>query len=456
MGKITKQELSSALTTEIEGSLAAMMTRGYQDISGNNPLMAETDLGDGVGDEDYGLSVSIDGADYEDVVITIALDGTLGQVVEDLNNALQDLSPSAEANLTSAGAIRVMSSSMGIESTIEMEDDTYDEETGGGLVARIEAVVQDEVAIQPPRVGTSTISTLVGVEEILNAIREELHPTISSSDFETVEVGEQLALLLSYHGKEEALVTVEDNDIRFLMHPYHPNTTLQNDELAVLNPERTNQVYFQGESFVKVASDPDGEIGEWETAEDLAALINELEDWMATHMAGNVSVYSAEPGREWMNISIALVADVVETDGADGETTPATAIITQAMIDQTILNDFIEFDGATFWKSEETNASLGAWADGEGLASCIDELGDWGASESGGNITITAVDNEEDKNGIPIIVTHDRVTSIDEPTNGHLVREDQKIALKSPQDIENFRAVRADNEDAIIRVTYFE
>lgn len=177
-------------------------------------------------------------------------------------------------------------------------------------------------------------------------------------------------------------------------------------EIAAMNNGDT--IVFQEATFTKAAA-TDAAAGEFLNAAGLAECVNELLDgsWTANEDT-DVTIASDTKGAFNGLIASGTIMEAT-TAGGDAETA-ATATIDAGTIAVIANGDTVEFDGNTFTKVAE-DAEAGEFTDAAGLIVLLDDLDDWGAADSAGDIEITAAAVGAEGNDIDVVVTLSRATA---------------------------------------------
>ena len=178
-------------------------------------------------------------------------------------------------------------------------------------------------------------------------------------------------------------------------------------DLAIIAVDDT--VTFEGVVLKKVAVSSGA--GEWDDADELAALLGAIPGWDAANNAGKVTITGATRGA-WGNGNEATITVLEDTTAnGDGAGAEATATIAAATITQLAIGDTVEFDGEVFTMAADDSVQDNEFKNQAGLIACIDAMDDWTAVDDTGAIDIEAATDSTDFNGVDIIVTLKRVTA---------------------------------------------
>ena len=162
--------------------------------------------------------------------------------------------------------------------------------------------------------------------------------------------------------------------------------TLPVADLAIL--EVGDTIVFEEVTCTKAAQ---AGAGEFNSAAELAALLNALEGWTGAENAGVVTATSDALGTA-QNGKIATLTHLGATTSGGSESAKAGAKLTSSELAQLAVGDDVTFDGSTFTKAAATSVPANEFADVAGLISCIDGMEDWAAVLNGSDIDITAAE----------------------------------------------------------------
>ena len=163
--------------------------------------------------------------------------------------------------------------------------------------------------------------------------------------------------------------------------------TLPVADLSIL--EAGDTVGFEGATFTKVSSAPAA--GEFNSAADLAALLNAIEGWTGVAAEGVVTATSDALGTA-QNGKIATLTHLGATTSGGSELAKAVAKLTSSELAQLAVGDDVTFDSVTFTKAAATSVPANEFADVAGLISCIDGMTAWAAVLNGSDIDIEAAE----------------------------------------------------------------
>ena len=167
--------------------------------------------------------------------------------------------------------------------------------------------------------------------------------------------------------------------------------TLPVEDFAIL--EAGDTVGFEGATFTKVSSDPVAGEGEFDSAEQLAALLDAIDGWTGTADAGAVTATSVALGVA-QNGKAATITHRGTSTSNGSDVQKAWGVLYGDDLAQLALGDRVTFDGATFTKAAATNVSANTFADPAGLISCLDAMTNWTAEITNGvDIKIEAAEN---------------------------------------------------------------
>jgi hypothetical protein len=171
--------------------------------------------------------------------------------------------------------------------------------------------------------------------------------------------------------------------------------TLPVADLAIL--EAGDTVGFEGATFTKVSSNPAAGAGEFNSAAELATLLNDLDGWTGAENAGVVTVTSDALG-DAQNGKIATITHRGTSTSGGSAAQKASGVLSGDDLAQLALGDRVTFDGATFTKAAETSVPAGEFADVAGLILCINGMTNWTAVLNGSDIDIEAANVGESEN----------------------------------------------------------
>ena len=119
--------------------------------------------------------------------------------------------------------------------------------------------------------------------------------------------------------------------------------------------------------------------GEFNSAAELATLLNALEGWTGAEKAGVVTATSDALGAAQNGKAATITHRGTSTSGGS-EVQKASGVLTGAELAQLALGDRVTFDGATFTKAAATSVPANTFADTAGLILCLDAMTDWSAA----------------------------------------------------------------------------
>jgi len=163
--------------------------------------------------------------------------------------------------------------------------------------------------------------------------------------------------------------------------------TLPVADLAIL--EASDTVGFEEATFTKVSSNPAA--GEFNSAAELAALLNALEGWTGAENAGVVTATSDALGTA-QNGKIATLTHLGAMTSGGSELEEAKAKLTSSELAQLAVGDDVTFDSVTFTKAAVTSVPANEFADVAGLISCINGMAAWTAVLNDSDIDIEATE----------------------------------------------------------------
>jgi hypothetical protein len=203
--------------------------------------------------------------------------------------------------------------------------------------------------------------------------------------------------------------------------------TLAAADIAILNNDDT--VTFDGNTFTKVGSGESG--NEFTNTAELAALIDDLEDWGAAVDGSDIDITAATKGIAYNNTE-AVYSIVSDTTAGGGESADAVATIVAADLAQLAAGDTVEFDGNTF-TTVASSAGDNEFTNTAGLTALLNALDDWEAVVDGSDIDITSAANGAEWNDIDVILTITKETAngVDGTvgTKGTIVWDSSKIYI---------------------------
>jgi len=164
--------------------------------------------------------------------------------------------------------------------------------------------------------------------------------------------------------------------------------TLPVADLAIL--EASDTVGFEEATFTKVSSNPAA--GEFNSAAELAALLNALEGWTGAENAGVVTATSDALGTA-QNGKIATITHLGAMTSGGSELEKAKAKLTSSELARLAVGDDVTFDSVTFTKAAVTSVPANEFADVVGLVSCINGMAAWTAVLNGSDIDIEATED---------------------------------------------------------------
>ncbi len=158
-------------------------------------------------------------------------------------------------------------------------------------------------------------------------------------------------------------------------------------------------IEFDGVIFTKAGS-TDAEAHEFADQAGFETCIDDethgLTDWDAA-ANGDVVITAAENGAELNDEEVTLRVRSFTTISAD-----FLALLS--------VGDKVVFDSETFTRESATSVSNKEFVDADGLADCIDALGDWEAEESTGSVVVTAEEPGDDFDDEDVVVYHVGIT----------------------------------------------
>ena len=164
--------------------------------------------------------------------------------------------------------------------------------------------------------------------------------------------------------------------------------TLPVADLAILKVGDT--IVFEEVTCTKAAQ---AGAGEFNSAAELATLLNDLEGWTVAENDGVVTATSAALGVA-QNGKIATITHLGATTSGGSAEAKAGAKLLAAELARLALGDRVTFDGSTFTKAAETSVPANTFADTAGLISCLNDMTDWTAEITNGvDIKIEAAEN---------------------------------------------------------------
>jgi Cu/Ag efflux protein CusF len=169
--------------------------------------------------------------------------------------------------------------------------------------------------------------------------------------------------------------------------------TLPVADLAIL--EAGDTIEFEEVTCTKATAP---EAGEFNSAAELAALLNALEGWTGAENAGVVTATSDALGVA-QNGKAATITHRGTSTSTGSAVTKAWGVLSEAELAQLALGDMVTFDGATFTKAADTSVPANTFADTAGLISCLDAMTDWTAAITNEvDIKIEAAENGTEYN----------------------------------------------------------
>ena len=172
--------------------------------------------------------------------------------------------------------------------------------------------------------------------------------------------------------------------------------TLPVADLAIL--EVGDTIVFEEVTCTKAV---EAGAGEFNSAAELAALLNALEGWTGAENAGVVTATSDALGTA-QNGKIATLTHLGATTSGGSAEAKAGAKLLAAELARLAVGDTVTFDGSTFTKAAATNVPADEFADVAGLILCIDGMTDWTAVLDGSDIDIEAAEVGETGNDLPV------------------------------------------------------
>ncbi len=167
-------------------------------------------------------------------------------------------------------------------------------------------------------------------------------------------------------------------------------------------------VEFDGNTFTKVASGAGD--NEFENAVGLEDLLDDLDNWDASESSSTITVTAAQGGARWNGYNL-VFRKLEDTTSGGAVSSAATAEIDDATTAQMANGDVVWFYGRIYTKAAATDVSEREFEDAAGLIDCIDAAPEWGAADTSGEITITAVADGEEWNGEEVLVIFNRPTA---------------------------------------------
>ena len=132
--------------------------------------------------------------------------------------------------------------------------------------------------------------------------------------------------------------------------------------------------------------------GEFNSAAQLAALLNDLEGWTGAENAGVVTATSDALGTA-QNGKIATITHLGAMTSGGSELEKAKAKLTSSELARLAVGDDVTFDSVTFTKAAVTSVPANEFADVVGLVSCINGMAAWTAVLNGSDIDIEATED---------------------------------------------------------------
>lgn len=281
--------------------------------------------------------------------------------------------------------------------------------------------------------------------------------SLPTSAFETITVDNTVQTLSAgvYGNAQQAIIDVRSYPLRFRIDGMAA-TTVPDDVVGAMNHMRPCVLVVGKYTFTCVETSP----GDYEftNAVELAAGVDDLEDWHAEESAGAVIITSTGAKPEGIGLDIPAILDIGETTGG-GATDPAVVAVLDAVFTTMNNGDTIQFYGHTFTMAASTSVSDQEFEDVDGFVACVDDLDNWGAAKDiSDNAVITSAEDGEEWNGYTVVVTFRHITELVPPEAalGHLRSANENIELTRPEEIQRFRAIRTTGDSAFIDVTYYE
>ncbi|MDD5724453.1 MAG: hypothetical protein PHY29_12075 [Syntrophales bacterium] len=169
--------------------------------------------------------------------------------------------------------------------------------------------------------------------------------------------------------------------------------TLPVADLAIL--EVGDTIVFEEVTCTKAAQAGEGEFN---SAAELATLLNALEGWTGAEKAGVVTATSDALGVAQNGKAATITHRGTSTSGGSA-VGKAWGVLSEADLAQLALGDRVIFDEATFTKAADTSVPANTFADTAGLISCLDDMTNWTAAITNVvDIKIEAAENGEEYN----------------------------------------------------------
>lgn len=169
--------------------------------------------------------------------------------------------------------------------------------------------------------------------------------------------------------------------------------TLPVADLAIL--EVGDTIVFEEVTCTKAAQ---AGAGEFNSAAELAALLDALEGWTGAENDGVVTATSDALGVAQNGKAATITHRGTSTSGGSA-VAQAWGVLSGADLARLALGDMVTFDGATFTKAADTSVSANTFADTAGLISCLDAMPDWTAAITNEvDIKIEAAENGTEYN----------------------------------------------------------
>ena len=169
--------------------------------------------------------------------------------------------------------------------------------------------------------------------------------------------------------------------------------TLPVADLAIL--EVGDTIVFEEVTCTKTV---EAGAGEFNSAAQLAALLNALEGWTGAENAGVVTATSDALGVAQNGKAATITHRGTSTSGGS-EVAKASGVLSGDELAQLALGDRVIFDEATFTKAADTSVPANTFADTAGLISCLDDMTNWTAAITNVvDIKIEAAENGEEYN----------------------------------------------------------
>jgi hypothetical protein len=181
--------------------------------------------------------------------------------------------------------------------------------------------------------------------------------------------------------------------------------TLPVADLAIL--EAGDTIVFEEVTCTKAA---EAGAGEFNSAAELAALLNAIAGWTGAEDSGIVTAVSDALGAA-ENGTLATITHLGATTSGGSAEAKAAGKLLAAELARLTNGDTVTFDGSTFTKAAATSVPAGTFADVAGLILCIDGMEDWAAVLNGSDIDITAAANGAESNDISVNLIYLRASA---------------------------------------------